>query len=425
MKVAIVGAGFGGLTLAYRLAQKGVDVTVFESETKPGGLAIGFKKPQWEWTIEHHYHHWFTNDYAVLNLAKEINHQVVVVRPKTSTFVGETVSQLDSPLSLLMFNQLSFIDRLRTGAVLAYLKTTSNWKNLEKQTAKKFITRYMGKASWNVLWGPLFDGKFHKYASKIPASWFWARIKKRTASLAYPVGGFSAFADHLASKCADMGVKIEYKSVVKSIKYKNNEIVVNNVKNDIKYDKVVVTLPFGVFASLAQDLPSDYVADNLKVRGLGAANLLLSLKQPFLKDGTYWLNINEKRYPFLAVVEHTNFMDKKHYNNEHLVYIGNYLPVEHPYFTKDAQTLLSEFLPYLQSINSSFRKSHVNDAFLFKARFAQPIIPLNYSEIMPDFKTPIPNLYLCNMSQVYPWDRGTNYAVENGGKVANLMLNEK
>ena len=58
---------------------------------------------------------------------------------------------------------------------------------------------------------------------------------------------------------------------------------------------------------------------------------------------------------------------------------------------------------------------------LFKTPFSQPIIPINYSKIMPPFETPLKNVYLTNIQQVYPWDRGTNYAVELGQKIAKIV----
>jgi len=79
-------------------------------------------------------------------------------------------------------------------------------------------------------------------------------------------------------------------------------------------------------------------------------------------------------------------------------------------------------MPYLQKINPDFKKSWIKKAYVFKAPFAQPIIPLNYSKEVPPFETPMEGLYLCNMQQVYPYDRGTNYAVELGEKVAKLIL---
>lgn len=425
MKIAIIGAGFTGLSAGYRLSKVGYDVTIFESEESPGGLAIGFKEDRWDWTLEHHYHHWFTNDDSVLGLSKEIEHEVITARPKTSTFIDSKIYQFDSPLSLLRFDELSFSERLRTGFVLGYLKLIPSWKPLERVYAKDFLVKFMGNRSWEVLWKPLFEKKFGKYAEKIPASWFWARIKKRTPSLAYPAGGFQSFVDTLADKLENYGANIIYNSPVDEIKKAEEGIWVKSNGIDEVFDKVIVTLPSFLFTNIAQGLPEDFKKKLLGLKGLGAVNLVLSLNEQFLKDGTYWLNINEMNFPFLAVVEHTNFMNKKHYNNEHLLYVGNYLDREHEYFNRSAEELVEIFLPYLKKINPHFNKSLISKSYVFDAPFAQPIIPLNYSDQVPEFITPIKNVYLANMQQVYPWDRGTNYAVELGEKVSELIRNEK
>jgi len=425
MRVAIIGGGFGGLAAGYYLAKKGTKVTIFESEKLPGGLAIGFENKNWKWSLEKHYHHWFTNDDSVLGLAKEIGHKVITVTPKTSTFVGGEILQLDSPKSLLLFNKLPLLDRVRTGMVLAFLKVTNNWKFLEKITAKNFLIRFGGKKAWEVLWDSLFSKKFSYFSDDIPATWFWARIKKRTQSLAYPEGGFLDFAIHLSQKLHKMGVTQYYKTSVSKIEKVKNGFIVRTLRNKFEFDKVIVTLPAFPFTKIVKGLPKEYSDKLLNLKSVGAANLVLSLNKPLLEDGTYWLNINAKHFPFLAIVEHTHFMDKKNYGDEHLVYIGNYLPHEHDYFKKEAVELIKEFYPYIKTINPKFEMSWVNEAYLFKAPFAQPIIPLNYSSSIPKFETPIKGLYLCNMQQVYPWDRGTNYAVENGVKIAKLILNEE
>jgi hypothetical protein len=58
---------------------------------------------------------------------------------------------------------------------------------------------------------------------------------------------------------------------------------------------------------------------------------------------------------------------------------------------------------------------------LSKTGYAQPIPLLNHSKNIPALKTPIEGLWFASMSQVYPWDRGTNFAVEIGRRAAKLM----
>jgi protoporphyrinogen oxidase len=187
---------------------------------------------------------------------------------------------------------------------------------------------------------------------------------------------------------------------------------------------VICTLPSSLFAEITRGLGKKYISRVKKIRGLGAVNLLLTLNNSFLKDGTYWLNINDIKYPFLVVVEHTNFISKKNYGGNFMVYVGNYVERDHPYFSKSPGELVDVFLPYLKEINPSFSRKWILNEKVFTVPFAQPIIPLNYSRKILPFETPIEGLFLCNIEQVYPWDRGTNYAVELGENISNLIIRQ-
>ncbi|HJZ05762.1 hypothetical protein A2634_04735 [Candidatus Amesbacteria bacterium RIFCSPHIGHO2_01_FULL_48_32] len=404
LKICIIGAGFTGLAAAYYLSKAGHLVEVFEKESQPGGLAIGFQDPNWEWPLEQHYHHWFESDWAIRNLATEIGHSVTFTRPVTSTWINGRISQLDSPISLLKFSHLSMEARLRTAVGLAGLRFNPFWQPFEYFTAKSYIRAIMGEASWKDLWEPLFVGKFDKYAGDISAAWLWARIYKRSPTLGYPEGGFLSFAKSLELAAINYGAKFYYHHPVSHI----NELLP-------QFDKVICTLPTPLFEKISG-------LTYPKLEGIGAVNLVLALKHQFLTDGSYWLNINDRKMPFLAVVEHTNFIEPKHYGGEHLLYVGNYLPSNHEFFRLSENDLVQKFLPYLKMISPKFTQSWIRKSWAFKAPFAQPIITKNYSQLIPPLSTSISNLYLANIQQVYPWDRGTNYAVELGRQVADLCL---
>lgn len=428
MKIAVIGAGFAGLSAAYQLVKRGYEVTVFEKEGSPGGLALGFKENKWAWSLEKHYHHWFANDNSVLRLAKELNFKTLTKRPKTSVFIENKIYQLDSPYHVLTFPKLNVVERLRMATVLALLRYNPFWKPLEQIKVGDFLPLTMGKNPYQKIWEPQLRNKFGDYINDISLAWFWARIRKRTAELVYPKGGFLEFANHLVKNIEQNGGKVFFRTEVIELKEKGSKINLAclNDSNHFNYafDKVIITLPSFFFVKLAPQLPNDYKEKLMQLKGLGALNLVLRLKKPFLIDGTYWLSICDKNSPIMAIVEHTNFMDKKHYNNEHIVYIGNYLPFDHPYMKMTASELLKVYDPYLKKINPNYHLSTFNSQ-LFSVPFAQPIIPVNYSKIMPAFETPLKNVYLANIQQVYPWDRGTNYAVELGEKVAKLIAEQK
>lgn len=426
MKIAIIGAGFAGLSAAYQLSKKGHLVTVYEKDPLPGGLAVGYKEKVWEWSLEKHYHHWFANDDYILNLAKVIDHEVLIPRPKTSIYIGGGIYQLDSPLSLLRFPRLPMSSKIRVASVLGFLRFNPYWQPLERIHAESFLKKTMGEKGYEILWKPQFHNKFGQYVSEISLAWFWARIRKRTASLAYPEGGFLRFAQHLVASIENNGGKVFFNTEIRELLDENKikvNTIINGKKNSSIFDKAIVTLPSFLFLKIAPQLPEIYKRSLMRLKGLGAINLVLRLKEPFLTDKTYWLSVCDEASPVMAIVEHTNFMDKKHYNNEHIVYLGNYLPMDHPNFNKDAAELLKLYTPFLKKINPNFQFSILNSQ-LFKAPFAQPIIPVNYSKLLPPMHTPLANVYLANIEQVYPWDRGTNYAVELGEKAATLVTSD-
>lgn len=441
MNVAIIGAGFTGLSAAYELIKKGHTVTVFEKDTNPGGLAIGYQEKDWEWTLEKHYHHWFTNpreavnhDQSILGLAKEIGHPVIIKRPKTSIYVDGEIFQFDSPLNVLKFPKLSVWERFRMAAVAGVLRYNPFWKPLEKVNASTFLPKVMGEKAYKMIWEPQFINKFGKYADDVSLAWLWARLASRTAKLAYPEGGYLHFANHLVQKIEELGGTVHFNTEVLEVTDKKAVQIKWKMENAAggeprqgrgkpkkkEFDRVIFTLPSFLFLKTLPQLPQNYRNKFKPLKNLGATNVVLRLKKPFFKDKSYWLSICDTSAPAMVVVEHTNFMDKKHYNGEYLLYVGNYLTPDDPKYVMTKEEKLKLFDPFLKKFNPEYRKNLIGYEH-FKAPFAQPVIPTNYSKMIPSMITPLPHVFLANMEQVYPWDRGTSNAVALGKKAADLI----
>ena len=424
MKIAILGGGITGLTAAYCLAKKNHQITVFEKEKILGGLASGFKAENWNWYLERTYHHLFANDKDILDFAKEIGFEKIFFKtPITaSLFNNMTVYPLDSPIDLLRFPLLSLNQKLRTGIIIAFLKFSPFLPLYEQQTSKEFLKKTMGKNVWNILWQQLFRGKYGDYAGIILAVFIWARIKKRTKSLGYVDGGFQTLINYLENKLKEFAglpagrqVNVLTGYEIEEIKKRGDKFIINNTL----YDVVISTLPTPILTKISQSIfPTDYLDKLSKIEYLHALTLILETDKPILNK-IYWLNISTPKIPIMGIIQHTNFIDKKHYGGKYITYLGWYLKQEDKKWRMNEGELLKYVKPYLKKVSSlEFR---VSSFYIFKSKFAQPIFDKEFVKNKPDFITPVKNFFIANLDMTYPYDRGINYAVRLGKQVAELI----
>ncbi|MEJ2757335.1 MAG: NAD(P)/FAD-dependent oxidoreductase [Anaerolineales bacterium] len=432
MKIAIIGAGYAGLSAAYDLAKAGHDVSIYEAQGHVGGLAAGFKEPHWDWSVEAYYHHWFQSDKHMLGLIDELglSHKVLFPRPLTVMFYQGKWYPFDSIPNALMYPGLGWgINKVRFGLVGLYLRLTNNWKPLEKVTVDAWMRKWAGEKVYSEMWEPLVVGKFgQKYAKLVNMAWMWARLKARTTRLGTYQGGFQAFSDDFAAILKQMGVQIHLNTPVSGITPTEDGKLDLNLGEGgmIVYDQVLATTSPGLLTRLAPSLPKDYLQGLLNLKSMGAVVLTLSLKHQLSKQGYYWFNMPKNAgFPFLALVEHTNYVSPDHFGGEHILYAGDYLEPDHEYFSLSKEELLERFIPAIQRINPEFSREWVIKTWLHRTPYAQPVPLVNHSKNIPEIPTPIPGLYFASMSQVYPWDRGTNFAVQIGRKAARLMLEQE
>jgi len=429
MKIAIIGAGIGGMAAAFDLRKAGHDVTIFESADFVGGLASGFKEPHWDWSVEKFYHHWFQSDASMLGLIRELGweEEVLFPRPLTVMYHEGKFYPFDSILKALLFPGLGFgLNKIRFGFVGLFLRLTNNWRALEQVTADSWMMKWAGRDVYEKMWKPLLIGKFGPFYRDVNMAWMWARIKARTTRLGTFKGGFQAFADAFAARLRQMGVEIRLGMNVKSIKVDQAKGLIIEAGKAGSYDKVLVTTSPNLMAKMCPVLPDAYLKGLLELKSMGAVVMVLSLTHKLSEQGYYWFNLpKEEGFPFLALVEHTNFVPPGNFGGDHIIYAGDYLEQGHEYFSLDEAQLLEKFFPAFQKINPAFNREWVKKVWLFKTNYAQPVPLLNHSKNIPAIETPVDGLYFASMSQVYPWDRGTNFAVEIGRRAARMLMAEK
>src|SRR5689334_13890242 len=426
MKIAIIGAGHGGMAAAYDLRKAGHDIVIFESADYVGGLASGFKEPHWDWSVEKFYHHWFQSDSSMLGLMEELGlkDKVIFPRPLTVMLYKNKWYPFDSILNALRFPGLGFgLNKIRFGFVGLFLRITNNWKALEKVTAHEWMLNWAGKQVYEQMWEPLLIGKFASFYKDVNMAWLWARMHARTTRLGTFEGGFQNFANLFGEKLREQGVEIRLEAKVESIKREQAGLVVRSEKGAETFDKALVTTSPSLMAKLSPELPENYLKGLLELKSMGAVVMTLALKHSISDQGYYWFNVpKDEGYPFLALVEHTNFVSKDHFGGDHIVYAGDYLELGHEYFSMTDEQLLERFIPAFQKFNPAFSRDWVKKVWVSKTNYAQPIPLVNHSRNIPAIQTPIDGLYFASMSQVYPWDRGTNFAVEIGRKAARMIL---
>ncbi len=420
MKIAILGGGFTGLTAAYDLQKKGHDITIFEKEKILGGLASGFKENNWDWYLERAYHHLLDSEDDILQFAKEIGFNKVFFK-STQTDSLYRVSNnyrrftVDSPQDFLRFPLLPFPEKLRVGTVLAFLKFSPYFSLYERYTAEKFLQNSMGEKAWNILWQELFRKKFGKYAGNVLASFIWARIKKRAKKLGYIEGGFQTFVNYLEELNKNNNVSIKKEVNVEAVEKRRQHFVINKEQ----FDAVISTLPTPNLVKITQELfPLFYLRQFKKINYLHAVNLILETDEPILEK-TYWLNNCVKDIPIMVLVQHTNFIDKSHYDNHNILYLGWYVGFEDKIWKMEEAKLVDFVVPYLNKI-LNFKLKILNYRH-FRGPFAQPIFAKTFLQNKPDFITPVKNFFIANLDMTYPYDRGTNYAVKLGRQVAGMI----
>lgn len=422
MKNIVVGGGISGLLVAYELVKKGEEVIVIEKEKKIGGLLATDTISQIP--IEKFYHHIFKTDKKAIRLIKELKliNKLKWFDSSMSIYFDGKFYPFRKPIDLINFKPISLLDRIRTGLVTLYLQKNKNGEKMANIPAYLWIKKYGGNQSYEVIWKPLLVSKFGKYYKQISMTWLWGRIYLRAGStegqeekLGYLVGSFGSILDRLIKK-------IEQKGGVIKTGIKVSKILRKKTGWEIRYNNVTITAD-RIFVCTSNDQMAKMIGKNKnislynklnQVKYIGAVNLLFSTKQDL--TAYYWNNINDSQSPFVALVKHSQLVGK--YNGNHIYYLGAYVSEKEDLFLKSNEQIQKIFFDYLKKICPKFNQKEVIEVKIFKSNRAQQITDTNYSQKIVDIKTGVDNVYFLNFSQIYPWDRGLNWAID---KVDELM----
>ncbi|MGK5731998.1 NAD(P)/FAD-dependent oxidoreductase [Streptomyces sp. URMC 124] len=433
--VIVVGAGFTGLSAALELAELGHSVRLLERDSGIGGLAGTFAVG--ERRLERFYHHWFASDEEMLRLCARLG-IADLMEPhltRTGMYYANSVYRLSKPLDLLRFAPLPLVDRLRLGLLTVRAQRVRDWRLLEHRTAEEWLVSLGGRRVYDVVWRPLLEGKFGDHAAEVGATWMWTKLHLRGGSrtrsgsetLYYLRGGSDVLLTALRKRLADHGVDIRTDTPVQDV-VTDGRRVTGVRTGDGEFHpagRVLLTVAPELAARMLEEQSDTHPSVPPLLRQLRRirylANLCLVLENNRPLSDTYWLNVNDPSFPYVGVIEHTNMDDPARYGGRHIAYLSKYLPVDAELYRMGDEQVFEHSLPHLRRMFPGFDRSWVDAFHVWRADHAQPVITPGYTRLMPPVQSRVTGLFLAGMAQVFPEDRGTNYAVRDGRRAGRLI----
>jgi protoporphyrinogen oxidase len=454
MRIAIIGAGMTGLVAAHRLTAARHDVDVYERWPGLGGMAATVDTGDGV-LVERYYHHLFTSDREIAELCEEIGlGDALGVWPSSmGMFYGRRLYPFTSPLDLLRYTPMSLPARVRMGlAVVMLQRRGKDVGPYEAMTIKEWVERNMGRQAWRAIWGPLLRGKFGDRADRISMSWLWAKLRARRGEdakdekLVYPRGSFETVFRRLEERITEKGgrvlidrpaARIEragdsaflvHPGATGSFRRGHDPRRFDEAGEPARYDAVIATVPTDIFEQvldpdLRAEVGDEWFGRANSIEYFEALCLLVELDRKF--HPYYWTNVADEDMRFIGVIEQTNLVGPEHYGGRRFMYVANYLPRGHGLLSLSMDELWDAYEPGLRRINPDFSREWVRQSWLFREPAAQPVVLPNYRDRMPPYETGVAGLLMANTTQVYPEDRGTNYAVRGADEVVAALLSQE
>ena len=429
--VAVVGGGLTGLVAADRLLAAGFPVTVFEKYREAGGLVGTFEAGGGR--LECFYHHLFTSDVDFVSLAQDLNlgGELEWLSPRMGFYSGGKIYPFGTPASLLSFSPLGVVGRLQFVLSTLKLRGHADWRELEGETAAGWFRKNGFGKAFDVVWAPLLHQKYGRRAEEVSLVWLWGKIALRSRSrnrsglgesLGYMRGSFGRVVDALLARIRERGGVFFPGRPVRLVRTSGGGFSVETPAGSAAFPRVLSTVAIPELLRLVPELPEETRTLWSRIEYGHALCPVLELDRPLSRF--YWTNVGELDMPFGGVIEHTNYIPKERYGGRHVVYVSDYVLPDDPKWRMKDDDLWALYTPGLERFSPEFVKAKVLARRIFRAEYAQPIVPPHYSRIVPGLQTPLEGLYSAAMAQIYPEDRGQNYAVRMGRAAADAIASD-
>ena len=416
-KIAIVGSGFLGLTLALRLVERGHEVTIFESAAEIGGLASVWQIGDLTW--DKHYHVTLLSDSFTKKIVGELGleNEFEWVETKTGFYTDGKLVSMSNSLEFLKFPPLDLISKFRLGGTIFYASKVKDWKELERISVEEWLTQLSGKKTFEKMWKPLLKAKLGEAYKETSAAFIWATIQRMYAArnsglkkemFGYVRGGYATVLQRFTEVLREKGVEIRLNTrviAIQGIEHSDKKINITFPVKDLgtlsvvteTFDRTILTCPSNTADRLLPQLNLEERVKLLNVKYQGIICASLVTKKSL--SNFYVTNITDET-PFTGIIEMSALVDKKEFGGNALVYLPKYVsPDDKLYFATDSE-IEQKFVSELEKMYPHFTKDDVVSFKVSRVREVFPIPTLNYSKKIPSVKTSIDGVFIVNSAQI-------------------------
>jgi len=434
--IGVVGGGVAGLAAAYRLQQRGHEVSVFEASDQIGGLARVYETAGDP--IETFYHHLSASEETIVDLIEDLGlGDDLEWRYKVdSYYVDGVIHPMEKAWEILAYPHLSVYDKFRLAMLVKEIDvrggipafdTYDDITDFEDVPIKEFLLDHTTRHVYESFWEPLLDAKFGSRKEDVSAAWLLGRVKfrgerdpLRGEQLGYLEGGFGTLLDELLAAVGKETVTTGAR--VTDLATANGAVESMTVERDGETERHDVD---GVVVAAMPNVLEDLTGYPCDIDFQGTVCSVWSMEES-LSD-TYWLNIKDEA-PFGVFIEHTNFVPTERYGGEHLYYTASYIqdPAEDLWQMSDDEVeahwqdgiadLFPQFDP--DSVNWVKTARNPRTAPIYERGYLDMVVPYDVADEVAD------GVYYAGMASraQYP-ERSLNGGIEAGYACADLIAN--
>ena len=422
----------GGVALAYRLAQAGQRVTIYERGSNLGGLASYVMVDGVR--VDRFYHTILSSDMSMQSLIQEsgVSDRLHFTETRQGFYDSGKLHPFNTPVDFMLFPPLNLFQRFRLGLQVIYAQFEKDAAKMDRMPVEDWLVRVGGRGVYNKVWKPLLRAKFDTEALEVPATYIWARLRRMMATrqgvtsremMCYLEGGYYTLIEALAARCESLGVTIHLNTAIDEIAIENGCVVgVRTADGLHRHDAAISTLQSPILADLIPGAPSAFRDQLLQQRYLGVMCPLLILKERLTPY--YVLNITDESIPFTAVVETTNLIDPRHVGDYHLVYLPKYLAPDNEIARWSDEQIKTEWIRHFKRMFPTFDEASIRHFLVQRARYVEPLLPIGTTSQIPTIKTPIERLYMSNTVMVYPDLNNGESITRLAAKTAGVVLED-